>query len=722
MQRWGLGDLKKLTGSAAASLKSAVRNVQKATQKRVQKTVARVKKTAAPAIRAARQSASQTLRTAQKLRAQVSASITKAGQTAREYGRQTLQNVKTKARAAAQQVRRQATQLRTRAHQLAFRAATAVANTKQRLHHRARAVTGALRQAASVTALHVRDTARAAGQTLKKVATGIVDGIKTQAQRTRLRAQAFRQRVETRLSTAATVAKTRIADVKTAARARAQSIRRRIGATATRALRTTKGGLGRFLKSRPATALLLGGGAALTAFQAIKQGGARGLWNAAKGKASEAWKWASSTEGKATLARLAVTVGVTAGAALLTGLTGGLAAPLLIMAAGSVAGGALGRLTQNAVMRTDDKYKDKLPLMRGVLDPKTMALDGALGLVMGPGGALAGGIVKGAAGNLGRYALRPAGQGLAQGARRLIGRRITANASSRAALGNTSRMGQRDLMNRLDLVWKDMKQYNAKLARETWTDMQQSLYGSAGVAGRATRDIRSLLGGRKALRTRQFTVARDRVAAMDHREVLTLASQLKLPTRFKQDKLRELVAQGLVKTNHRLVARPIASEARKAALRASGKDLARAAFGAPRQRGESMARRVLRGTGNLLTAGPRATYRTILEKDAGWSKAISQGVGTGHLLSSVSNEAAKGAALAVKTEALKPDGEQQPVNGQKVMTDAVLNSLGFNPDYLSEKALGAGATDGAKAVNAGAGASGMNDPVQLEDAPQVATP
>lgn len=150
--------------------------------------------------------------------------------------------------------------------------------------------------------------------------------------------------------------------------------------------------------------------------------------------------------------------------------------------------------------------------------------------------------------------------------------------------------------------------------------MQQSLYGSAGVAGRATRDIRSLLGGRKALRTRQFTVARDRVAAMDHREVLTLASQLKLPTRFKQDKLRELVAQGLVKTNHRLVARPIASEARKAALRASGKDLARAAFGAPRQRGESMARRVLRGTGNLLTAGPRATYRTILERTPGGAR------------------------------------------------------------------------------------------------------
>ncbi|WP_119674355.1 DUF4157 domain-containing protein [Deinococcus sp. RM] len=720
VQRWGLGDLKKLTGSAAASLKSAVRNVQKATQKRVQKTVARVKKAAAPALRAARQSASQTLRTAQKLRAQVSASITKAGQTAREYGRQTLQNVQTKARAAAQQVRRQATQLRTRAHQLVFRAATTVANTKHRLHHRARAVTGALRQAASVTALHVRDKARAAGQTLKKVATGIVDGIKTQAQRTRLRAQAFRQRVQTRLSTAATVAKTRIADVKTAARARAQSIRRRIGATATRALRTTKGGLGRFLKSRPATALLLGGGAALTAFQAIKQGGASGLWNAAKGKASEAWKWATSTEGKATLARLAVTVGVTAGAALLTGLTGGLAAPLLIMAAGSVAGGALGRLTQNAVMRTDDKYKDKLPLMRGVLDPKTMALDGALGLVMGPGGALAGGIVKGAAGNLGRYALRPAGQGLAQGARRLIGPRIV-NQTTRSAASRQA--AQRfNIGQRMSLVWKDMKQYNAKLAKETWTDMQQSLYGSAGVAGRATRDIRSLLGGRKALRTRQFTVARDRVAAMDHREVLTLASQLKLPTRFPQDKLRELVAQGLVKTNHRLVARPIAREARKAALRASRQDLARAAFGAPRQRGESMARRVLRGTGNLLTAGPRATYRTILEKDAGWSKAISQGVGTGHLLSSVSNEASKGAALAVKTEALKPDGEQQPVNGQKVMTDAVLNSLGFNPDYLSEKALGAGATDGAKAVNAGAGASGMNDPVQLEDAPQVANP
>ena len=724
VQRWGLGDLKKLTGSAAANLKSAVRNVQKATQKRVQKTVARVKKAAAPALRAARQSASQTLRTAQKLRAQVSASITKAGQTAREYGRQTLQNVQTKARAAAQQVRRQATQLRTRAHQLAFRAATAAANTKHRLQHRARAVTGALRQAASVTALHVRDKARAAGQTLKKVATGIVDGIKTQAQRTRLRAQALRQRVQTRLSTAATVAKTRIADVKTAAKARAQSIRRRIGATATRALRTTKGGMGRFLKSRPATALLLGGGAALTAFQAIKQGGARGLWNAAKGKASEAWKWASSTEGKATLARLAVTVGVTAGAALLTGLTGGLAAPLLIMAAGSVAGGALGRLTQNAVLRTDDRYKAKLPLMRGVLDPKTMALDGALGLVMGPGGALVGGIVKGAAGNLGRYALRPAGRGLAQGARRLLGGRALAGATSRTGNVITTRSSASALSirQRTQLVWKDMKQYNAKLARETWTDMQQSLYGSAGVAGRATRDIRSLLGGRKALRTRQFTVARDRVAAMDHREVLTLASQLKLPTRFQQDKLRELVAQGLVKTNHRLVARPIAREARKAALRASRKDLTRAAFGAPRQRGESLTRRVLRGTGNLLMAGPRATYRTILEKDAGWSKAISQGVGTGHLLSSVSNEAAKGAALVVKTEALKPDGEQQPVNGQKVMTDAVLNSLGFNPDYLSEKALGAGATDGAKAVNAGVGAGGMNDPVQLEDAPQVATP
>ena len=74
----------------------------------------------------------------------------------------------------------------------------------------------------------------------------------------------------------------------------------------------------------------------------------------------------------------------------------------------------------------------------------------------------------------------------------------------------------------------------------------------------------------------------------------------------------------------------------------------------------------------------------MLFRSAGWSKAISQGVGTGHLLSSVSNEASKGAALAVKTEALKPDGEQQPVNGQKVMTDAVLNSLGFNPDYLMQ--------------------------------------
>ncbi|WP_229784625.1 eCIS core domain-containing protein [Deinococcus radiotolerans] len=722
VQRWGLGDLKKLTATATTHVRGAVQNIQKAAQQRVQKTVARVKKAATPVLKAARQSVTQTLRNAQQLRSQVSARIAKAGQTAREYGRQTLQKVKAKASAAAQQAQQQAAQLRVRAHQLAVRAATAVAHTKQTLQHKAHGLAGTLRQAASTTAAHLRDRAKAAAQTFKTTANRIVNSVKTHAQRTRARAQAIRQSVQKRVATMATTAKTRITALSKAARAKTQSLTRRIGTKSMRALRSVKGGLGKFPKNRPATALLLGGGAAFTAFQAIKQGGARGLWNAVKGKASEAWKWATSTEGKATLARLAVTVGVTVGAAALTGLTGGLAAPLLIMAAGSVAGGALGRLTQNAVLRTDDKYKAKLPLMHGVLDPKTMALDGALGLVMGPGGALAGGIVKGAAGNLGRYALKPIGQGLVQGARRVLGGRIAVNSGSRAALGNTSRLGQRDLMNRLTLVWKDMKQYNAKLARETWTDMQQSLYGSAGVAGRATKDIRSLLGGRKALRTRQFAVARDRISAMDDREVLTLAAQLKLPTQFSLNKLRELVVQGLVKTNHRLVARPIAREARKAALGASRRDLTRAAFGAPRQRGESLSRRLLRGTGNLLTAGPRATYRTILEKDAGWSKAISQGVGTGHLLSSVSNEAAKGAALAAKTEAIKPDGEQQPVNGLKLLTDAVLNSLGFNPDYLSEKALGAGMTDAAKATNAGVGAGGMNDPVQLEDAPQVANP
>ncbi|MFC6661455.1 eCIS core domain-containing protein [Deinococcus multiflagellatus] len=722
VQRWGLGDLKKLAGSARDKLKSAVGTVQKAAQQRIQKTVARVQKAAAPAIKAAREAASQTLKQAQALRARVRTQIQAAGKTAREYGRKTLQTVKDKGQQAVQSARDKAAQLRVQAHQLAVRAASTVVQVQTKLKDKARIISGTLRQAASIAALNLRDKATAARTKLKTAATGLLNNVKTRAQNAWTQAKAAGQQVRQRLTAAAASAKTKIAALAKTAATKAQSLKRRIGAKATRALRTAKGGLGKFLKNRPATALLLGTGAAFTAFQAIKKGGVKGLVNAVKGNASEAWKWATSTEGKATLARLAVTVGVTVGAAALTGLTGGLAAPLLIMAAGSAGGGALGRLAQNAVLRTDDKYKDKVGLMQGVLDPKAMAFDAALGVVMGPGAALAGGLVKGAAGNLGRYALRPMGKGLVQGARRVIGGRLGSQTASRAALGTQQSVGRQAMMNRVQLLWKDMKQYNSKLAKETWDEMKQSLYGSAGVAGKAAKDTKLLLGGRKALKAKQFDIARDRVSVMDHREVLTLASKLKLPSHFSQSRLRELVAQGLVKTNHQLVARPIAQQALKAARGRFGADLKRAAFGAPKRRGETMARRLLRGAGNLLTFGPRATYRTMLEKDAGWSKAIREGVGTGHMIGSMSNEAVKGAVLAAKTEMVKPDGQQEPINGLKLARDSFLNALGFNPDYLSEKAIGAAATDAAKSANSSVGAAGMNDPLQLEDAPKVAGP
>ncbi len=723
VQRWGLGDLKKLAGSARDKLKSAVGTVQKAAQQRIQKTVARVQKAAAPAIKAAREAASQTLKQAQTLRARVRTQIKAAGKTAREYGRKTLQTVKGKAQQAVQSARAKAAQLRVRAHQLAFRAASTVAQVQTKLKDKARTISGTLRQAASTAALNLRDKATAARTKLKTAATRLLNNVKTRAQNAWTQAKAAGQQVRQRLTAAAASAKTRIAALAKTATTKAQSLKRRIGAKATRAIRTAKGGLGKFLKNRPATALLLGTGAAFTAFQAIKKGGVKGLWNAAKGKASEAWKWATSTEGKATLARLAVTVGVTVGAAALTGLTGGLAAPLLIMAAGGAAGGALGRLAQNKVLLRDEKYQGKMSLMQGVLDPKAMAFDAALGVVMGPGAALAGGLAKGAAGNLGRYALSPMGKGLAQGARRLVaGRSTVVTGRAASAAGAPARLTNRALTDRARLVWKDMKQYNAKLARETWADMQQSLYSSAGVAGRATKETKQLLGGRKALKAKQFDAAHRAVDAMLPRQVTQLAASLKLPTHFSQDKLRKLLAQRLVQTNHRVVARPIAQQALAASRKQSWADLKRAAVGAPRRRGETTGRRVLRGIGSLLAIGPRATYRTILEKDAGWSKAIQSGAGTGHMIASITSEATKGAVLAAKTEMVKPDDQQQPLKPLKIGWEAYLNSLGFNPDYLNEKMIGAGLTDAGKGLNTSVGAGGMNDPVQLEDGPQVGAP
>lgn len=722
IQRWGLGDLKKLASSA----KNKVANATQAVKNTARKAVAVVK--AAPKKLASQvknvQKAAKAKLTSVKRQAQ--AAMTKIQRQVKAK----TQSLKRRAGAAFTGLKRKAA---TKLKQLKQTAKTKLTRLKrqttaitQRISKQVKAKYDSVSRRAKY-GLHIAQTRVKAAfdNTKRRAAAGIERGKRNLT----VKVQSLTRRAKATVERAKRTAQTKFTNLKVKATAAWQSSKRRAGATLTQAFRSTKAGVGKFLKSRPATSVLLGGGAALAAYQAIRKGGIKGLANSVKEKAGAALKWVTSPEGKAALTRMAVTVGVGLGAAALTTLTGGLAAPLLIMAAGGAAGGALGRIAQNKVLQSHGgKYKD-LKLTEGV-NWKNAALDGLMGAAMGPAGAVVGSGVKFAAGNLGRYVLKPGAQaalrklGL-QGAR--AGTQATRNGTqatqaSRDAIRATASGEARktSLQERGKALLKDMRTYNGKLAAESRADIVQSIRGNAGFSGRAQNDLKNVFGGARTLKNARHKVANDAVHSMDHREVTKLAHDMRIPSTMNIERLRPIVASNLVRTNHKIVAKPIAKQAIKMIPNYVARDLRHQVLGAPRRRGESTLRAGLRQSGNALTVGMRANYNNILGKDKAWAEAISRGSGFAYISGNVATETTKAAGLAVRTELSKPAEQRKPVDLSRAAQDGLWKSIGANPDWTTDKAIPAiaGFDQTVSNMATSTGAGGIADNSQYEDTPE----
>lgn len=734
IQRWGLGDLKKLTQGGAqrvAETSQAVRNTArkavaavKAAPKKLADQVKSVRKAAKARLDSVKRRASvamtkiqrQVKAKTQSLRRRAGAAFTS---TKRKAGTR-LNQLNQAARAKLTRLKHQTSAVTKRiSKQVKAKYDSVSRRANYGLHKAQTRVRAAVDDTKRRARASFESTKRRAGATLergKRTLTAKVESLTHQAKDTVERAKQ--------------TAKARFTTLKAQAKATWQNSKRRAGATLTQAFRSTKARVTKFLKSRPATSLLIGGGAALAAYQAVKKGGIQELANSVKEKAGAALKWATSPEGKAALTRMAVTVGVGVGAAALTTLTGGLAAPLLIMAAGGAAGGVLGRIAQNKVLQSHGgKYKNLKPT-EGV-NWKNAAADGLMGAAMGPAGALVGSGTKFAAGNLGRYVLKPGAQaamrklGL-QGAR--AGTQATrggtqaaqASRAARSGTNTTERLQNATWQERGNALLKDMRTYNRKLVAESKADILQSIRGNAGFSGRAQNDLKNVFGGTRALKNARHKVANNAVHTMDHREVIKLARDMRIPSTMKIEKLRPVVASNLVRTNHNIVARPIAKQAIKMIPRYVTRDLRHQVLGAPRRRGETALRVGLRQGGNAITVGMRANYNNLLDKDKAWAEAISRGSGFAYISGNVATETTKAAGLAARTELSKPAEQREPVDLLKAAQDGLWKSSGANPDWTTDKAIPAilGFDQAVVNMATSAGAGGIADNSQYEDAPE----
>lgn len=736
IQRWGLGDLKKLASKATSAVSSKVNSVKQAAQKAVQNTVKKVQSIAKPVIKAAQKTAQKAKAAVQRTVQKAKAKIQTVSKTVKQYAATKLKALKQKGQQAIAKAKKTAASLKQKATQLAQRASKTYKQVKN---------------SAQKVAANVGQKVKQGLDTAKKKAGQAFDSAKNYVQKTakdglekaKGAAQALSRRTQAALNTAKMTAKSvgqsMIKGLKSA-KAAAGKAALKAGKATTGVLSKAVAAIKKFPKARPLSALAMAGGslyAGYKAVQSIRKGGLKGLANDIKNTAAKTVNWLKSPEGLATITRVGITAAVTIGAAALTVGTGGLAAPLAIaasaaiMGAGGAVGGMAGKLAQNAILKNVGSAQNRqkyagLSYTEGI-NVRSVAGDFALGAALGPAGALVGGVARQVVGNVGRYAAAPAARLLGSAGRSMVngikGLRGVGVSASRQGIGRSASDTLRTtrststLRQQLSLQVKDMRAYNSQLWAETRKDVTQSMYGSLGMGGKV-RNPAEVLGGAKQLRTAQLRVARDRVTAMEHREVTKLARDLRLPSNLPINQLRSKVTAGLVRTNHPLVAKAIQSQVRRRVQGQVLSEVKEQFFGVPKKAGESVARRYVRGAGNLATAGFRTNLRNIRERDHEVAAQFAQGRLNGVAQFS---GATAGEITKMNLMSLMRTGNILSDPAGKQLLEGAVQASGGTPDMYKERAAGSwfGFDSAPKSVTNRVGGGSVDAGLQFEDTPEV---
>ncbi|WP_229844457.1 hypothetical protein, partial [Deinococcus indicus] len=378
VQRWGLGDLKKLAGSAGNRVAGVIRSVKKQAQQSVQRAANNVKKAAAAATKKVQATTSKTSARIGTLTSTLRRKVKKAGQTVRQYASRTLTRVTRVVQKANQQRKAIGTHLAAKANQLR--------------HHATKAV---------------QKVTKLASSSLQKTAAGVKQlGQRVQATVKELpaRARAARDEYKARAAAALTKAKARQQQLVQHAKEAGQKAEKAARASVARASRQLDEG------RKKAAALAVQGWN--TTVKGVKNVSA---WASEKVKAvkdsprfKKAVHFLKTSGVQIAKVGTAIVVGgaVIAGAAALTAATGGLAGPVLVGAlfASGALGGAAGTVVENLL--TGKQWRHDITA-------KSLITDGVLGVAVGPAAKLVGGVARAAG--------RPVLAGLGKAAARLPG-------------------------------------------------------------------------------------------------------------------------------------------------------------------------------------------------------------------------------------------------------------------------------------------------------------
>nr|WP_255673475.1 DUF4157 domain-containing protein [Deinococcus sp. 14RED07] len=451
VQRWGLGDLKKLAGSAGNRITGVIKSVKKQAQQSVQRAANNVKKAAAAATKKVQATTSKTSARIGTLTSTLRRKVKKAGQTVRQYASRTLTRVTRVAQKANQQRKAIGTHLAAKANQLRHNAAKAV-----------------------------QKVTKLASSYLQKTAAGVKQlGQRVQATVKELpaRARAARDEYKAKAAAALTKAKARQQQLIQQAKEAGQKAEKAARASVARASRQLDEG------RKKAAALAVQGWN--TTVKGVKNVSAwatekvNAVRNSPKFKKAVHFLKTSGVQIAKVGAAIVVGGAVIAGAAALTAATGGLAGPVLVGAlfASGALGGAAGTVVENLL--TGKQWSHDI-------NAKSLITDGVLGVAVGPAAKLVGGVARAAG--------RPVLAGLGKAAARLPGSTYVQGvaAAARASAGTMARNARTAATTR----WNTLKAGAQPVLSAVGTHVGSSLPGQAfrAVDSTFSAGIRGLAG------------------------------------------------------------------------------------------------------------------------------------------------------------------------------------------------------------------------------------
>ena len=374
VQRFGLGDLKKLADSAKDRLSSAGNAVKKAASAAVSHVVKKVRKAVPAAVQKAQQ---------------VSRAIQKKAAT-------TVKSVQTRIAAASKVVKTYQPKVLTRLEQQAKRTFVKAKAVGSRLLQQAG---GVVKRGVKVYTTVTQKAKEKVAQAAQKVGNGLKTVVKT-VKTTYDNREQIKKDIERAAGTLIDQTKKKATALAKQAGETAQRLGRQAAALSQKAQRALA-----VAATQAGKAARQGWNTAAAATAGFMKKTAEKI-NAIKEspRFKSAVKFIKEAGIQVAKVGAAIVVGgvVIAGAAALTAATGGLAGPALVMAlfASGALGGAASQIVENALRGKKNKFEG--------ISPKSVVTDGALGVALGPVAKVVGGVAKA----IGRPILNVAGKGL----------------------------------------------------------------------------------------------------------------------------------------------------------------------------------------------------------------------------------------------------------------------------------------------------------------------